>query len=100
MARIVIKTEHGSYKITADDVGKKICMCGLSKTQPFCDDAHEKTKDEAADGLYQYDEAGNRTELTVEDEDSCCGGGCCGDDCECDDAEAGCEDCKCEHDHA
>ena len=34
-------------------------MCGVSKTYPFCDATHSKTKDET-DGLCCYDKNGNR----------------------------------------
>jgi CDGSH-type Zn-finger protein len=33
----------------------EICQCGLSKTQPFCDDSHKKTRDEGDGVLYVYD---------------------------------------------
>jgi CDGSH-type Zn-finger protein len=42
---------------TGDKVA--ICMCGLSKTYPFCDASHGKTKDESGQ-LCCYDKEGNR----------------------------------------
>ncbi len=95
MARVIIKTAQGPYKLMTSEGEKKICMCGLSKNQPFCDGSHHKTKDEDTDALYQYDEAGERSTLEEEDgEDCCCGEGCCGDDKECGDKECGDKECK------
>ena len=34
-------------------------MCGISKTYPFCDSTHSKTKDEGSQ-LCCYDKDGNR----------------------------------------
>ena len=90
MPRVIIKTAQGPVKVTAKDGDKFICMCGLSKNQPYCDKSHLKTLDEKADSLYQYDEAGKRDELDVED------GGCedcCGDCCEggCDEDSKSCK---------
>lgn len=103
MARVVIKTAQRPYKIMTVEGEKKICMCGLSKNLPFCDESHHKTDDENPDLLYQYDEEGNRSALEEDDEDDCCGEGCCGDKCCddekcCDDKECGdkeCESCCC-----
>src|SRR5512145_223126 len=95
MSRIVIKTAHRPFKIMTAEGEKKICMCGLSKNQPFCDESHHKTDDEKPDGLYQYDEDGKQSELETDDcEDECCGG-CCGDEC-CEDEKADCKDGCCE----
>jgi CDGSH-type Zn-finger protein len=78
MARIVVKTAKGPHVVKVGDKELHICMCGLSKNQPFCDGSHKKTLDEKEDGLYQYDEKGER----MKDEEGCCGGGCCGGKCE------------------
>lgn len=112
MSRVVIKTAQGPYKLMTQEGEKKICMCGLSKNQPFCDGSHHKTEGEVADTLYQYDDAGNRSALEEDDEDccccsdekcgsdeNCCGEGCCSDeeckdDC-CSDEKCGCG-CDCE----
>lgn len=77
MARIVVKTAHEPLVIKPSDKPLHICMCGLSKNQPFCDGSHKKTLDEKEDVLYQYDENGKRMEEHEEEEGGCCGGGCC-----------------------
>lgn len=80
MSRVVIKIAQRPYKLMTTEGEKKICMCGLSKNQPFCDGSHHKTDGEDADTLYQYDEAGERMALEEDDEECCCGDKCCSDD--------------------
>ncbi len=77
MPRLVAKTAHGPFEVKPSEKSVFICMCGLSKNQPFCDKSHLKTLDEKEDGLYQYDETGKRMDLMGE-EGGCCGGGECG----------------------
>ena len=50
MARVVIKDAKGPY-ILQEGNKKKICMCGLSDNQPFCNGNHAKTKDEEEEHL-------------------------------------------------
>jgi len=80
MARLVVKTAKGPKEVKPSDKSVFMCMCGLSKKQPFCDKSHLATLDEKDDELYQYDEKGKRMECCdegEEKEDGCCGGGCC-----------------------
>ena len=79
MARLVVKTAHGPYVMNPSDKPVLICMCGLSKNQPFCDKSHLTTLDEKEGELYEYDKSGKRIECGEgEEEKGCCGGGCCG----------------------
>ncbi len=81
MARIVKKTAQQPHILAPTDQPVKICMCGLSKNQPFCDGSHLKTQDENKDKTYKYSDDGSRKEVC----------GCCSDetgDCEC-------KDCQC-----
>jgi len=63
MTRIVLKTEQSPFRITIEGEAKAICMCGLSKNQPFCDGSHHKTKDEEAGKTYKYNPDGTRVEV-------------------------------------
>lgn len=65
MARIVEKHDVGPKEIKAKDgTSFWICMCGISKNQPFCDGNHKKTADEVAGKVYKYDKDGTRVEVT------------------------------------
>ncbi len=63
MARVVIKKVTGPFEIKSQKESVWICMCGLSKNQPFCDDSHKLCGDEEEGKVYEYDESGHRKEI-------------------------------------
>ena len=63
MSRQVIKTAQGPFEVKSRSEPVWVCMCGLSKNQPFCDGSHRKTLDEEADTTYVYHEDGAREKV-------------------------------------
>ena len=83
MARLIVKTAHAPFIVKPSEKPVAICMCGLSKNQPFCDGSHINTLDEKDEELYEYDKNGKKVECCggeEKEEGGCCGGGCCGKD--------------------
>jgi CDGSH iron-sulfur domain-containing protein 3 len=64
MARLVKKEYRGTIEFKVGTKSIRICMCGLSCNQPFCDDSHKKTADEEDNKIYAYErERNNRIEV-------------------------------------
>jgi CDGSH-type Zn-finger protein len=63
LMRKVLKTDKRPLEIKPQQESVWICMCGLSKNQPFCDGSHKTTRDEEDGRTYEYDAEGHRHEI-------------------------------------
>lgn len=63
MTRKIIKTAQGPIEIKPQKESVWICMCGLSKNQPFCDGAHKLCISEKENKIYEYDDQGHQKEM-------------------------------------
>jgi CDGSH-type Zn-finger protein len=61
--RKVIKSDNKPLEVKPQEKSVWICMCGLSKNQPFCDGSHKQTGTEEDGKCYEYDAEGHRTEV-------------------------------------
>jgi len=61
--RRVVKSDQRPLEIKPQQESVWICMCGLSKNQPFCDGSHKTTRDEEEGKTYEYDLEGHRREV-------------------------------------
>ncbi len=63
MTRLVRHDATGPALIQVGADVIAVCQCGLSRTKPFCDGSHAKTKGEEPGKLYVYDEQRNRVAI-------------------------------------
>ena len=61
--RRAVKSDKRLLEIKTQAESVWICMCGLSKNQPFCDRSRKTTKDEEDCKTYEYDAEGRRHEI-------------------------------------
>ncbi len=63
MARKVVKTANGPFEIKSQKESVWVCMCGLSKNQPFCDGSHKAIPNEPENEMFEYDQEGHQTKI-------------------------------------
>ncbi|MEX0654567.1 MAG: CDGSH iron-sulfur domain-containing protein [Phycisphaeraceae bacterium] len=63
MPRLCRHEATGPQEVKPQDKSVWVCMCGLSKSLPFCDGSHKAARQEEAGKLYVYD----RTRANVEE---------------------------------
>ena len=61
--RKILKSDRQPLEIKPQEKSVWICMCGLSKNQPYCDGAHKTTAGEEEGKTYEYDREGHRNEV-------------------------------------
>ena len=60
--RKVLRSDAQPLEIKPQQKSVWICMCGLSKNQPYCDGSHKAAAGEEAGKVYEYDAEGHRRE--------------------------------------
>jgi CDGSH-type Zn-finger protein len=61
--RKVVKSDKKPLEIEPQEKSVWICMCGLSKNQPYCDGSHKTVVSEEDGKVYEYDSSGHRREV-------------------------------------
>ena len=61
--RKVVKSANRPLEIPPQEKSVWICMCGLSKNQPYCDGSHKSVASEEESKVYEYDAEGHRSEI-------------------------------------
>ena len=61
--RKVLKSDLRPLEIKPQEKSVWICMCGLSKNQPYCDGSHKTIGEEEDGKVYEYDAQGHRVEV-------------------------------------
>jgi CDGSH-type Zn-finger protein len=61
--RKILKAELRPIEIKPQEKSVWICMCGLSKNQPYCDGSHKTIGLEEEGKVYEYDAEGHRKEV-------------------------------------
>ena len=60
MVRLIRHDATGPAIVDVNGKLIEICQCGLSRTKPFCDGSHERTRGEEPGRLYVYPLEGER----------------------------------------
>ena len=61
--RKVLKSDLRPLEIKPQEKSVWICMCGLSKNQPYCDGSPKAIGEEETGKVYEYDAEGHRVEV-------------------------------------
>ena len=61
--RRILKSASQPLEIKPQEKSVFVCMCGLSKNQPYCDGSHKAVTGEEDGKTYEYDAQGHRREV-------------------------------------